>query len=177
MPFMQVSLDMGWCLVIVHESDNYPVMTADVCFQPGGYEKDLFLYHQNDIVLDENESGYGFVFKGGQSLSDTTGMTYVKWGCEGFIELQLGGAVIFRKIYCLKDSGLTSDDTPINERVKVILLLNTISCTKMLWSQHEWRIFNLKITWRVGALILTPFLLTFQTTRIHLDLKFQRAME
>ncbi len=116
--FMQVSLDMGDALSLLHESDNYPVMTADVCFQPGGYEKDLFLYHQNDIVLDENESGYGFVFKGGQSLSDTTGMTYVKWGCEGFIELQLGGAVIFSQNLLLKDSGLTSDDTPINERVK-----------------------------------------------------------
>lgn len=116
--FMQVSLDMGDALSLLHESDNYPVMTADVCFQPGGYEKDLFLYHQNDIVLDENESGYGFIFKGGQSLNDTTGMTYVKWGCEGFIELQLGGAVVFSQNLLLKDSGLTSDDTPINERVK-----------------------------------------------------------
>ena len=76
-------------------------MTADVCFSTLAFIKGSFLYHQNDIVLDENESGW-FCFKEGQSLSDTTGMTYVKWGCEGFIELQLGGAVIFHKIYCLK---------------------------------------------------------------------------
>ena len=116
--FMQVALDLGDALSLFHESDNYPIMTADVCFQPGGYEKDLILYHQNDIVLDENESGYGFEFKGGQSLNDTSSMTYVKWGCEGFIELQLAGAVIFSQDLLLKDSGLTSDDTPIFERVR-----------------------------------------------------------
>ncbi|MBK8699347.1 MAG: hypothetical protein IPN29_07275 [Saprospiraceae bacterium] len=116
--FMQLTMDINDVLSLLHESDNYPILSAEVCFQPGGYERDVYLYHQNNITLDENDSGYGFEFKGGQSLADTTGMTYVKWTCNGFTEFQLGGAVTFSQSILLKDSGNISDDNPINQRVK-----------------------------------------------------------
>ena len=117
--FMEMTLDLGDVLSnLIYESDNYPVISTNVCISPGGFEKDVYFYHQNTITLDENESGYGFEFKGGNSLNDTLSMTYVRWGCDGFKEMQLGGAVIFSQALLLKDSGNTSNDVPINERVR-----------------------------------------------------------
>ena len=117
--YMEMTLDLGDVLSnLIYESDNYPVMSASICITPGGFENDVYLYHQNTITLDENSSGYGFEFKGGNSLADTLNMTYVRWGCGGFKEMQLGGAVIFAQDLLIKDSGNLTNDAPVNERVK-----------------------------------------------------------
>jgi len=116
--FAQISFDFGSILNFIHESDNYPVLAAQICITPGGYSNDVILHQVHDIVINQEDEEYGFELKGGLTIADTTSMTYVRWNCRGFHSFQLAGSVLLSQEVFLKDSGNNTDDQPKHETVK-----------------------------------------------------------
>lgn len=92
-------------------------MSGTFCFHPGGFSETMVFHLSEDMPFDDNNSGYGFVLKGG-AATDTATMCYIKWACKGFEGFQLAGEVLLSESLLNKDSGLEANDAPITERVK-----------------------------------------------------------
>ena len=116
--FAEVNFNTEDILSLLYPSELYPILSTQICFSPEGFENDLIFHTIDNLVIQPNESGYGFELKGGANLNDTTSMTYFRFDCKGFHSMQLSGAVVMSSDDFLKDSGLTSNDTPINEAVR-----------------------------------------------------------
>lgn len=116
--FAEVNFNTEDILSLLYPSTLYPVLSTQICFSPGGFENDLIFHTIDHMLIQPNESGYGFELTGGNNIADTTSMTYFRFDCNGFHSMQLAGAVILSTDVFLKDSGLTGDDIPKNEAVK-----------------------------------------------------------
>ncbi|MBK6817452.1 MAG: hypothetical protein IPG82_18845 [Saprospiraceae bacterium] len=92
-------------------------LSGTFCFHPGGFSETMVFHLSEDLTFDDNNSGYGFLLKGG-AATDTATMSYIKWACKGFESFQLAGEVLLSESLINKDSGIESNDEPINGRVK-----------------------------------------------------------
>jgi hypothetical protein len=92
-------------------------LSGTFCFHPGGFSESMIFHLSQDMVFDENQSGYGFQLKGGQ-MNDTSTMSYIKWDCHGFHSFQIAGDVLLSESLLNKDSGNESNDEVQPGRVK-----------------------------------------------------------
>ena len=116
--FAEVNFNTEEILSLLYPSNLYPVLSTQICFSPGGFENDLIFHTIDHMLIQPNESGYGFELTGGSNIADTSTMTYFRFDCKGFHSMQLAGAVILSTDVFLKDSGLVGNDVPINEAVR-----------------------------------------------------------
>lgn len=92
-------------------------ISGTFCFHPGGFSETMIFHLSEDMIFDENQSGYGFMLKGGQ-MNDTATMSYIKWDCHGFNSFQIAGDIILSESLLNKDSGMESNDEVQPGRVK-----------------------------------------------------------
>ena len=96
---------------------HLPRINVDVHFQPGGYAQRSFCTTKMILYWMRMSLAMVLFFKGGQSLRILQECEFMlNWGCGRF--MNFNQKCYFSAKPLLKDSGLTSDDTPINERVK-----------------------------------------------------------